>query len=56
MFENLRDLLVSSVVYLLHAARVMRSEVSASVMPISGVRGCSGAFAVSVSFRTTEIY
>jgi len=27
-----------------------------SEMPIGGVRDCSGAFVVSVSFRTTETY
>jgi len=35
MFKNLRDFSVSSVVCLLHAARIMRSEVSASEISIS---------------------
>jgi len=56
MFENFRDLSVSSVVCLPHAARIMRSGVSTSEMSIGGVRVCSCAFAVSVSFLTAEIY
>jgi len=54
MFENLRDFSILFVVCLPHAAHIMRS--GASEMPIGGVCGCSGAFAVSMSFRTAEIY
>jgi len=54
MFENFRNLSVSSVVCLPHATRIIRSGVL--TMSIGGVRICSCAFAVSLSFRTAEIY